>query len=466
MGKKLISACLAGALIFSSISGPIQAYARSADGQEAPALPENLRPGTDIGACGLMHIERSLWLKAPEGPVTIDAKVSLRLLEIISKLPAGQAESALTQELRSRLAPGSDAEVFFDNSNGSPRLSPLGCRKLIGIMGSGAIPELGAVSPASAQDNSTGRQDLAALETLGNSPSLGNHFFDGTVADGLTETVDTSGTQPGTVSPVPSGQMKPGDTAQHAPPKPQSSLLRDRPPANWRGRVSRVAGIVATGATIGLISNIFWGPAAAAYYLTGSAIKSLKFNSDILGKARPVAEFINRHSTALRFSAGLALMAGGVFTGNPVATYFGMTFSILGAGEKAGKLAYKTAYKLLKRPEADKMGRKLDGVMQKIRNSPKQNEPKPAQEHKSGLSRIFHKIKTTVSANRGEIARVAIASAISVGAVIGLAFGTQAVLGNVMGNMAEQKGALSFQDKAKNTLIGAYRYYNLPGTAF
>ncbi|MBI4739368.1 hypothetical protein HY772_07525 [Candidatus Woesearchaeota archaeon] len=341
-------------------------------------------------------------------------------------------------------------------------------------------------------------------------------FFDGT-SKYNTGSVDISGAGFGEIkvgeTMAPFGARKGDWGPVHAVNKPQTTkkvvppLSNDsfkiknvswRPPDNHKGRAARIAGALGTGAGIGAVANLFWGPAAAAYFMTGSIMKSASYNSDVFAKVSEriknswFIKFLGKSEVAkkvyhkalkpawdgitdpdvFRLLLGAGLMLGGMFTGNPVMAYFGMTFSIFSAGEMVSKAVFNKTYGFLNGPTANKIGNAIDSaIIQKIVKKPGEITNT---EHPSGVpagdkkinkvKSLMNKASSYVYNNRGKIAKIALAATISFGAMAGFAVGTHAALGSTLGQMTVKTGDLTFWDKAKNTLIGGYRMYNLPGT--
>jgi hypothetical protein len=166
-----------------------------------------------------------------------------------------------------------------------------------------------------------------------------------------------------------------------------------------------------------------------------------------------------------------------MFTGNPVMAYFGMTFGIFSVGEMVSKSVFNKAYGFLNGPTAKKIGNAIDSaIIQKTVK--KSSEIADAIKEKMGwkngfmagnpkidkVKSIMNRASSLVYNNRGKIAKIALAATISLGAIAGFATGTHVALGSTLGQMTVKTGDLTFWDKARNTLIGGYRMYNLPGT--
>ena len=257
------------------------------------------------------------------------------------------------------------------------------------------------------------------------------------------------------------------------PPSPAPSLHVGRPPSNWKGRIARVAGALSTGLVAGGISSLLWGPAAGAYYLTGSVLKIADYDSDVLGKIpHKIFAELDKHAALLRFGAGVALTVGGTLTFNPVMTYVGISFVAFGGGELVSKLIFKGSMKALDTKPAAEAGRAIDAGFQHadgfVSKELGRKEGAAATAPTSRLGRDFDRMDRYLSAHKASIAKTAIASAITMATMGVGTYAVSSLLDGAMGVMASQGNAntfgdnLSFQDKAYNTLIGGYRLYNLP----
>ncbi|MDD4004835.1 MAG: hypothetical protein PHW69_06480 [Elusimicrobiaceae bacterium] len=494
------------------------------------ASPVKVSPVTDLGFCGLNKANGILFTKSGKKLRPLEETVSRKLLDVISSGPQDQAETTLAKALLSHLQDKKAASKYASKTPDGLKLTRNGCKALAVLARSTETRKAdnddksaaktdvhaatatarnvagGAKAGASASTGTVksvlppkgvalSGKNASALANLANAKISADQFFDGSA--------QKSGAEPA-VAAAESGaarlsakdlrrQQKQQRQALKQQQKQERQTLKQqqkqqlqeqkeyesqetkwnplvgKPPAdNWKGRLARTLGALGAGAGIGAISGLLWGPAAAAYHVSSSIIKSLDFNKDSLGKAKPVIGYIAKHSTGLRIGAGVSMLLGGVVLGNPLVTYFGLTFATLGAGEKLGKVAYDAAYKVLGKPiarmEAKRLARQAE-KQQAAAADPAASQPDPEKEQSSKSSNFFSRLGKTISENRGEIARIGIASLLSTGLMVGAAVGTNALLGNVTGKMASGEEALSFGDRARNTVIGAYRYYTISGSA-
>ncbi|MFH1618604.1 MAG: hypothetical protein ABIG11_01725 [bacterium] len=486
----------------------------------------------------------------------LDERTKNRFLKIISEASSGETDAVLADALAERLSLGEagQADLFLVKAGvGRFRVTSLGFKtfieKLIREETEIAAPGI----PAAAVAGEGGIPDvLLAMSESGGRDS--GRFFDGSAKYGQAVPVDgVSSGEAGKIkaASLPAGKKLNGNLTVSIP-KPSLNLWK--PPDNAKGRAARVAGPLLAGAALGTVTSLFWGPAAAAYYLTGSLMKSAQYNSDVLGKIpgklkktrtvrflggvigkipgiglvkkaggavnakviRPVLEYAKKHPGRVRPAIGAGLLVTGVFTGNPVLTYFGMTFGILGAGDMISKKVFAKTYDLLGKDPVKKLAVKIDGgvteaakkiqqAAYKIKNRIAGEKKEAADKNSAGegglsgkfsfLSRGLNKAGSGIkkgaqyiAAHRGQIARIGLAAAASMGIVGGFAFGTDRALANTLGKATMPNGEvyfmdsevgpvktlkidknspggeMSFGDKIRNILIGAYRHYNLSAT--
>ena len=487
MNKKLITLFLASLLTLASVSQPLQICAQDfAASLEAPGTEWNIspRPANEatekkisIGVCDIVREGNLFRRDIQENETQVNENVGHKILNIISLYPAEKPEAVLARELQIRLGVnGKYAEFFYDDGE-QLKLTASGCDKIINLLifeKSNSnfnvdidVKEIPAILSIGAFNDG---KISAKIDALGKSPFLGDSFFDGAALSrelsdetNIVEMDESAGDDNLPESSFISDKIS-GPLTQSPP---ALEIVQDSglPPSDtWKGRFARTFGIVGSATGVGAVSGLLWGPAAMAYHITGSVIKSMKFNSDLFGKAEPVVDVIDKHSTLLRIMAGSLMLSGGVITGNPVASYFGMSFVVTGIGDIVGKTAYNAADKALQKPSMIKLGKKIDDKLKKVHDA--RNKPLPEEKKRSKLSRMYDKFTSKVYNNRGKIARTVLASAVSIGAVCGFAGATHMALSNTLGKMAVKKGELSSFDKIRNNTIGAYRFYNMPGTVF
>ena len=506
LGRKLIAVALAGLLA----AAPLNA---------APLIPAATAPaGQKVGACGLTLVGSDFWQELSAGGKIqrLNDAAGAQLRDILSQAPAGAAESVLAQALKARLGAAAGSEKYrplFDVSGGRLQLSALGCRALIDQLsaGGGGAPASPAAARNALKPGALGNGvNLAPLQSMARSGTLDQgRSFDGSAAHGSpAEAVASRQWAPGAPANQSASQPRKfrslgglNGAAAQAPPAPNPQQASPgKPPNNRKGRIARIAGALGAGAGIGTAACLLWGPAAMAYYVTGSLMKSAQYNSDLLQgisqkvKNSRVVKFLQRSKTLttiyneaikpfgevlqrsdlVRFLAGMGLFVGGLVTGNPVAAYFGMTFGILGAGEMISTAAFNKTYALLNRPALQEAGRKvalrIDKAVKNIQERLGLDRRGPADngevKNPGKVELAVKKALTTIHDNRGKIVKTALATALSIGSMTGFAFGTNYALGATIGQMSPKTGDLSFTDRVKDTLIGAYRLYNMPGTVF
>lgn len=468
------------------------------------------------GKFGLVLKGPELWHTGTPGDPGLGRldQVSINgLAEILSKTSPAEAEYALAQALSARLDKGAavSGDGFFSKgSRGRLKITPAGFKALIEKLGDSAGQavyrevqlDAGNAAAAGAAQNET----LDGLRAMAGSADADfGKFFDGSQDRGRAGEagVRSAGGGPLTGNTVRAGTgLSAAKKIVPALPASGEQAPSWRPPDTLNGRIARIAGVMGSGAGIGAAAFLLWGPAAAAYYLTGSLMKSVAYNADVLKKpfqgiadsgpvrllgrskllrgaynkvVKPAAEAV-RDVGGTRLMLGAGLTMAGMFTGNPVMTGLGLTFAILNMGELLSKAVYLGAYKALGNRQITGLGDKLDAALHKAVGAADKpaDGVKPAQgkdETAGARSGAAAKARAAVEKardfaynNRGTIAKTLVAGAVSIAALSGFALGTHAVLGNTLGKMTIQSGDLTDLDKAKNTLIGGYRMYNLSGT--
>lgn len=205
------------------------------------------------------------------------------------------------------------------------------------------------------------------------------------------------------------------------------------------------------------------GVAVGAYVGMGTMFKAMGDNADRFGKAKPVLEFMKKHSHAIRIATAGGLMGMGLLTLNPIPTFIGMKFAMMGITGALCKISMNLVKKIIKKPEVEgKFNKVVDKVFGILNKPPQKVDPdkKP-----SKIRTALGEAKKAIYANRRNIAMIGITAGVE--NILQGVFGatTKLMWGKTLGSMTLETGNLSFMDKSKNTLIGAYRYYNLPSTA-
>lgn len=432
-----------------------------------------------------------------------------RLSEILSQTSPEGADYALAEALSGKLVEegaGPGAGFFSKGIDGRLKITPAGFKGLLERLGRVGGPGLSAVVPedagGAARIDGIESRDLDVLRAMAaqGEKNFGK-YFDGSNGSGRGAESAAVKMERGQRDVLPAAAQYGSKAATNAVPALPASGEQTaswRPPDNLKGRLARVAGAVAAGAGIGGISFLLWGPASAAYYLTGSIMKSVSYNADVFEKAAdkirnvppvrflaenglvkkaynatigPVARAVMETDSS-RLFLGLGLTLGGMATGNPIMTYFGMTFGILNAGEMVSKAVFTGASRLLERPEAAKLGKSIDSAAHAAFGDTLKGSAGNAGDNGTGggtgiRAKARAALKKAADAaydNRGTLAKTAVAAAVTIAVMSGFAIGTHAALGNTLGRMTEQPGDLTPWDKAKNSVIGGYRLYNPSGT--